>query len=242
MSETIDKIRESGVSVVVSTNKPNFAVNIFANYNNQSWVKKELIIILNNDSLNISEWERLAGNDDSVSIYQLPEHENLGTCLTFAINRAKYEFVAKFDDDDYYAPFYLSEAMQLLGKTNADIVGKRSLYMYMTEKKLLLLRHPSLENRWSKLVGGGTIVCKREVFQAVPFTNCKVGTMIRFVRDCCEKGFTVYSSSRFNYTYVRRDDNSHTWNPGKKYLFKTSKIVNITSDYRNIVKKMSEGV
>jgi len=234
MPEMTDKIRERGVSVVVSTNKPNFAANIFGNYQNQSWVKKELIIILNNDSLNISEWERLAGNDESVSVYQLPENENLGACLAFAINKAKYEFIAKFDDDDYYAPFYLSEAMQALGKTNADIVGKRSLYMYMTEKKQLFLRHPSRENRWSKLV------CKREIFQAVPFTNRKVGTMIQFVRDCCEKGFTVYSSSRFNYTYVRREDNSHTWNPGEKYFLKTSKIVTTTSDYRKIVSKNIE--
>lgn len=235
MPETKAKIEESGVSVVVSTNKPNFMENIFLNFNNQRWAKKELIIILNNDLMKLSEWKKHAENYDAISVYQLPEHKLLGACLSYAVNKAKYDYIAKFDDDDYYAPLYLSEAMRAFQKTNADMVGKRTYYMYMVDKELLMLRHPSLENRWCPLIAGGTVVAKRKVFQAVPFVDLQVGTVFQFVIDSRKKGFRIYSTSRFNYTYLRREGTDHTWNPGIKYFFKTSKKVAVTSDYHNYV-------
>lgn len=229
------KVEERGVSVIISTNKRDLMKNIFNNFNNQKWAKRELIIVLNNDLLNLNEWMKHAEGHQFISIYQLPEQNSLGACLNFAVKKAKYDYIAKFDDDDYYAPRYLTEAMQVFRHKNADLVGKRSYYMYMVKSQLLMLRHPSRENRWSPLIGGGTIIGKKKVFQAVPFVNQKVGTVFRFVRDCHNRGFRIYSSSRFNYTYLRREGKNHTWNPGIKYFLKTSKRVDIMADYRNYV-------
>lgn len=238
MPEIHAGIGERGVSVIVSTNKQGFMQNILCNFNRQRWANKELIIVLNNDLLNIEEWNKQVEDNDSISIYQLPESDSLGACLTFAVSKAKNDYIAKFDDDDYYAPCYLAEAMRVLRQTDADLVGKRSYYMYMIDSKLLMLRHPSREHRWSPRIGGGTIVGKKTVFQTVPFVNQKVGTAFRFVKDCHKKGFRIYSTSRFNYTYLRRDSKNHTWNPGIKYFLKTSKQVAVMSDYRNYVSQI----
>lgn len=229
------QIGEIGISVIISTNRPNSIENIFSNFNNQKWQTKELLIVLNNDLMNLSEWREQAEANESVSVYQLPESEFLGACLSLAVNKAKYDYIAKFDDDDYYSPYYLTEAMQVFKKTNADLIGKRSYYMYMIDKKLLMLRHPSKENRWCPLIGGGTIIAKKEVFQKVPLVNRQVGTAFQFVIDSRKKGFRIYSSSRFNYTYIRNTDTSHTWNPGQEYFFKTSKKIAVTDDYRSYV-------
>lgn len=236
MPET-DAMIPQGVSVIVSTNKQGFMQNIFFNFNSQKWVNKELIIVLNNDSMSLAEWVEQVEDNEAVSVYQLPESDSLGACLNFAVKKAKFDYIAKFDDDDYYAPYYLDEAMRVLRQTDADLVGKRSYYMYMIDSKLLMLRHPSREHRWSPRIGGGTIVGKKTVFQTIPFVSQKVGTAFSFVKDCHKNGYRVYSSSRYNYTYLRRDNKVHTWNPGMKYFLKTSKPISVISDYRNYVSK-----
>lgn len=40
-----------GITVITSTIRPGFMENVFENYNRQNYMKKELIIILNNNSI-----------------------------------------------------------------------------------------------------------------------------------------------------------------------------------------------
>ncbi|MGG1618877.1 hypothetical protein ACIFQM_03465 [Paenibacillus sp. NRS-1782] len=44
--------------------------------------------------------------------------------------------VAKFDDDDYYSPFYLKEQVKELKRTKSDIVGKHSCLVYLSASNL----------------------------------------------------------------------------------------------------------
>ncbi len=64
--------------------------------------------------------ETLLKVNDNVSIYQLPEEKTLGECLNFGIEMAQYDIVAKLDDDDYYSPYYLTEAMEVFTTTDAS--------------------------------------------------------------------------------------------------------------------------
>jgi len=65
----------------------------------------------------------------------------------------------------------------------------------------------------------------------VPLVKRQVGTAFQFVIDSRRKGFRIYSSSRYNYTYLR--SKNHTWNPDPNYFFKTSTEIAITADYRS---------
>lgn len=40
----------------------------------------------------------------NIHVYRAPQHHSLGACLNHAVKKAKYSYIAKFDDDDYYAP------------------------------------------------------------------------------------------------------------------------------------------
>lgn len=100
--------KAKGVSVITCTNKPIYMNNIFENYWNQTWSEKELIIILNKDDMDLAQWRRKANGDPNIFIYQLPENLSLGQCLNFAIDQTQCDFIAIFDDDDYYAPLYLN--------------------------------------------------------------------------------------------------------------------------------------
>ncbi|MEC0181337.1 glycosyltransferase [Paenibacillus peoriae] len=96
----------------------------------------------------MNEYIRAAKQYKNVRIYSLPARVSLGHCLNYRASLSKYKLIAKFDDDDYYTPGYLTDSVRTLLKTNTDIVGKRAHYMYLNEKKLLLLRYPAKANQY----------------------------------------------------------------------------------------------
>lgn len=91
----------------------------------------------------------------------MPEHVTLGACLNYAVSKTRYGIIAKFDDDDYYAPHYLSDSLKSLRRSNADIIGKRAHYMYLQGSKTLILRFPNDENRPVTQLPGATLMFKR---------------------------------------------------------------------------------
>lgn len=224
--------RKFGVSIITCTNKTKFMNNIFTNYRNQALKNKELIIILNNDKLRLREWKAKARKFQNVSVYQIPEKVSLGTCLNFGVKKAKYSYIAKFDDDDFYAPAYLLNSLLAIKRTNADIVGKKTHFMYMPDNQLLVIRNPFAENRFVRRIEGGTILAKRSVFDRVKFRDVSLGEDNRFYEDCRAKGFKIYGTNRFFYIYMRRNNKDHTWRTDKKFLLRHSIKVAITKNYR----------
>jgi len=63
--------KSDGISIITCTHLPFYMDNIFANYARQTYPIKELIIILNNRSLNISDWYRKADSFHNVRIVQI---------------------------------------------------------------------------------------------------------------------------------------------------------------------------
>ena len=119
------------VSLIACTIRTNMMNNIFENFSRQNWKEKELIIILNNDKMDIEKWKEKAADYENVTIYQLPQEKTLGNCLNFGIEKAKYDIVAKFDDDDYYSPYYLTEAMEIFKTDKCTVSWQRKiLYVF----------------------------------------------------------------------------------------------------------------
>jgi cellulose synthase/poly-beta-1,6-N-acetylglucosamine synthase-like glycosyltransferase len=229
------------VSIITCTNRPNFINNIFQNYRRQVGIEKELIIVLNNDHMNIDQYRERAKKHRNVFIYQLPEKTSLGRCLNFAIGKSKHPFVAKFDDDDYYAPNYLVNSLKTLHHVKADVVGKGSYFMYLEGKKLLMLRRPKQENKFVKYIGGATIVAKRKVFNKVRFSNRTLSEDMKFLQDCRAKGFKIFSTDKYNYTAVRRKNpNTHTWKATNNGLLRQGKVIAHTNNFRPFVTRFTK--
>lgn len=132
-----------GVSIVVCTNRPQFFDNILQNYSWQRYKSKELIIVLNHDSMNLALYQNRVRNLANVHVYQVPESISLGQSLNAGMTRARFSLIAKFDDDDYYSPYYLTEQVRELRRTKSDIVGKHSCLVYLGASKTLLVRSPA---------------------------------------------------------------------------------------------------
>jgi glycosyltransferase involved in cell wall biosynthesis len=235
-----DRLRgQNAVSILTCTKRPECMHALLNNYGRQKYTNKELIVIVNHHHLELNEYIKAAAPYENVRIYGLPDHVSLGSCLNYGVQLSKHSFIAKFDDDDYYAPDYLTESMRIIAKTNADIVGKRAHYMILKGKKLLLLRYPNKAQQYVPLVQGATLLVKRRVFNRVAFPDQSRGECVRFCADCAALGFKIYSGSPFNFIAVRRRNSfNHTWMVSDKDLLrKNAKVLFKVSDIKGFVRR-----
>jgi glycosyltransferase involved in cell wall biosynthesis len=231
------------VSLIACTIRTNMMNNIFENFSRQKWKEKELIIILNNDKMEIEKWKEKALGYENVTVYQLPQKQTLGNCLNFGIEKAKYDIVAKFDDDDYYSPYYLTEAMEIFNNTNAQLVGKGKSFMYFERQKLLTIRRLGTENKAGKSsLKGGTLIFKKEIYPKIKFpSRTGAGTDSAFVGMCIRRKIKIHTTSRYNYVYIRkRNSGFHTFKLSNKRLKQKSQIIGRVKNYKQYTTKVFE--
>ncbi|MDM5187520.1 glycosyltransferase family A protein [Bacillus sp. DX4.1] len=226
------------VSIITCTKREDYIDNVFENCQRQEWKEKELIIILNNDSMSIEKWKEKARFFPNTSIYQLSESISLGYCLNFGIEKSQHGHIAKFDDDDYYAPKYLTQAMDALKEKGASVVGKITTYLYFEDKGLLAVHMPNYENEYLPKninLKGATIVFKKDVFSKVQFADKNCDEDDIFTRDCRKHRIKVYVTDRSNFVYIRREDpGHHTWKQKYDEILKYCSDVRSTNDYKVI--------
>ncbi|WP_078429740.1 glycosyltransferase family protein [Alkalihalobacterium alkalinitrilicum] len=226
---------EEGVSVVTCTNRENFLETVFENFISQTVEKKELVIVLNSDDMAIEKWEEKAQeyNDHKITVLQLPEDKTLGECLNYGIDNSTYEYIAKFDDDDYYAPNYLQDALHAFTYSGADLVGKKTFLTYVESYGAIAVRTINNENKITDFVHGGTLVFTRKLYEDVRFEARNRGEDTAFLRTAREKGYKVYSANRFNFVYMRSANlEHHTWKIDETEFMKNCKIIAYTTDYK----------
>jgi spore maturation protein CgeB/polysaccharide pyruvyl transferase WcaK-like protein len=225
--------KRKGVSIITCTNKLIYMENILANYDRQQYQDKELIIVLNNDQLDLEEWKKEAGRHQNVTVYQIDEKEPLGVCLNYGIKKARFDYISKFDDDNYYGPAFLEDLMNAFEYTDAAIVGKHVGYMYFESGDILALTAEDKEHCYTRYVLGSAIIVKRGVFDRVPWpTDRRQGSDSEFLRQSVENGFKIYSADRFNYVCIRRSSPElHTWKIKDEEQLAKCQVVGYIKDY-----------
>lgn len=230
-----DSCNTEGVSIITITKREDFIDNIFENYQNQLWNKKELVIVLNNNYLNIDKWEQRAQEYSNVIIYKLKEEKTLGECLNFGIEKAGYEYISKFDDDDFYAPNFLNDLMYAFNYADADIVGKKTYYGFIEGKEILALRFPDNEHRFTNFLSSSAFIVKRKVFDKVKFLKFTIGVETTFLKECIKFGLKLYTADKYNYVRVRHNRSDHKWVISEEEFLKRCEIIIPTKNYKEYV-------
>lgn len=224
----------SGVSIITCTNQKNFFQNIIDNYDRQDIKNKELIIIINSDRINQSEWEEKIKSYKDIRIYKKDEKTSLGKCLNFGVSVAKYDYIAKFDDDDYYGPKYLSDTTKAFIMTGAGLVGKGATFVYFRKNSLLAIRTPNQEKRFVRFVNGSTFVFKKKIFNRVKFSDISIAEDVQFCHDCISKGIKIYSTNKYHHVYIRYPSkDSHTWKiSDEDFINRYCKVIGKVENYK----------
>ncbi|MEH7417777.1 glycosyltransferase [Neobacillus drentensis] len=222
------------VSIITCTIRDDCMDNVFKNYEQQTWEDKELIVILNKDTMDIDRWIEKARNYPNVQVFQLHEKAALGDCLNFGVLNSSYEIIAKFDDDDYYGPDYITNAMVVFEDANVSIIGKNSLYIYFKNKRALI-HVPGTENAMSDTVAGATLIFRKSVFYYVRFEKVNRAEDYFFIEQSKKAGFNVFSTDCYDFAVIRQDSEKHTWKITDDDLMAWGELVGYMDDFQSIV-------
>lgn len=204
-------MKEIGISIITPTRKKDCMDQLINNYHRQKYENKELIIVINNDEMNEKMFEKYMNEDKSIQVYQLPARLHLAECLNLAITKAQFDYIARFDDDDYYGEEYLKEINYNFQTKTCDIINKGSFYTYFKEIKTLLKRGIGKENRYGSEGGGATTCFRKEIFNHIKYVNIDRCDSI-LMKACREQGYVLYSTTPYNFMAVRSIDTTiHTY-------------------------------
>ncbi|MCF6409164.1 glycosyltransferase family 2 protein [Pseudalkalibacillus salsuginis] len=237
--------------MLACTNKEYSLPMILENYYRQTWKEKELIIILNKDSLSLEDWKLKVADDPEIKVLQLKENTSLGECLNRGVEEAAYDYISKFDDDDFYTGDYLAHSMETLRKSKAKVVGKTTIYMYFEDDRTLYAFNPykfarqedqETENRYDpKVMMGGTLLFEKSVNRLAPFQPCNTGEDAKFCEGCIEKGIPIFSGTKDHYVYIRNSLEAHTWKIKNQKLKRFCTPIIKTDDFRSYLENLKAG-
>lgn len=205
-------VTNTDVSIITCTNVLNSLENILSNFNRQDFSRKELIIIINNNGIDLENWIDKTKSYENIRIYKLDENISLGKCLNYGVEKSNHGIIAKFDDDDYYGPKYLSDTIKHFHSTKAKLIGKGATFVYLVNGKLLTIRDPHQENKYTNFVNGSTLTFRKEIFNRVKFKDMNAGEDLQFCKDCVRNNILIYSCNKYHHVYIRYPLKSkHTW-------------------------------
>ncbi len=170
-----------------------------------------------------------------ITVMPFPASLTLGECLNHVIEAGTGALIAKIDDDDFYGPAYLEDAVHAFDYSRSDIVGKATQFTYLAETDETVVRRVGQEER---LMGGtptgASMLATRRLWNEVRFPHRPRFVDSVFVRGARALGATVYATSRWEFCYVRHEA-GHTWAASPASLLASSEPAFPGFDARRVV-------
>ena len=145
--------------------------NILDNYLYQEYQLKELIILIDSNSINIEKWNEKLAEYNSIKLFNLPINQTLGKSLNYGVAKSRYNYISIFHENHYYGPNYLIDSINTFQFSNAQIVGKSTFYEYFESPKRLILNYPNSENKYVNNLPFYSLTIKKDLFDKVQFQD-----------------------------------------------------------------------
>ena len=205
---------DQSISAVVPTMRPDMLDNVLDFVARQSHPAVELVLVTHGFEVDEVDVKRRAAERglDAPVVRAADADLTLGACMNLGVEAASGRYVAKMDDDNHYAEHYLKDLVRAFEYTDAVVVGKWAHYAHLTSSDAVLLRFPDHENRYVRLVQGGTILVPTEAARELRFEDVPRRVDTTFLEKVKRSGGRVYASDRFNFVSVRAaTTDGHTW-------------------------------
>ena len=116
------------VSVITPTrNRDRFLKNALTYFRSQDYTNIEWLIL--DDSPQAAEC-RGDLSDENIFYQHIDRKISIGEKRNILIEKARGEIIIQFDDDDYYAPNYVSSMVSALTDLGADLINLRGWFLY----------------------------------------------------------------------------------------------------------------
>jgi hypothetical protein len=206
--------RRRQVSVVVPTMRPGNVASVLRSLGAQVHRDLELVLVTHGFELDPAELAA-QGRDaglERVSVVHAERGLTLGGCMNLGVDAASGDYLAKVDDDNHYAPHYLSDLVRAFDYSEAQVVGKWAHFVHLSATGTNLLRFADAEHRYVDQVQGGTLLMPVDVARGLRFEDLPRRVDTTFLDNVRTAGGKVYSADRFNFVSVRAaSTRGHTW-------------------------------
>lgn len=205
------------VSVVMSTMRPHLVGAALAQMERQRGVEAEVLLGLHGVPFEQVR-EHVGACSLPVKWVEAAASVPFGEVLNQAASLASGDYVAKWDDDDWYGPDYLSDLVMALTYAEADIVGTTAEFLYLEPLKATIRRttfasgasYPS--EVYSHHVAGGTILVPRERFHELGgFPALPRAVDQEFLKAAEQAGARTYRTHGLGFVVRRGPSAGHTW-------------------------------
>lgn len=214
-------------SIIICSKRPNFLKHAAEQVRHQTYCDREIIFVKHSEEYNDDAVAEAFVGEGKLTILEIGREQVLADGLNLAMAKAEGDVFAKFDDDDYYGPNYLFDAMLAFEYApEAGLVGKQAFFAYVEGVDKTVHRFPGKSYRFTNRVHGGTFVWDRRKTEGASFTRVVQGTDTLFLKTLAEQGVAVFSTDSFNFIHVRYADLAkHTWKiEDQEFLSKTSTV------------------
>jgi len=205
-----------GVSVVVSTNRPEMLDRVVANMALQDYPSLELVLALHGDGFPAAD--PAAPDGLALTVLRFPTDAVFGHVLGAASASVSGEWVAKMDDDDWYGAEHVADLVLAAGYSGADLVGKGSEFVYLEDADVTIRRGLGAGEAPSRTLSGGTLLVRSSVLRDVDgWRGVSRGVDVALINDVASAGGTVWRTHPFGYL-LRRTTGRHTWSVDERYF------------------------
>lgn len=190
--------------VLVTRDRHVFCRQALTYYASQDYSNKEIVVVDDGTS----PVEDLCAGVPNLTYIRLTDRTPTGTKLNLGIEAARGDILQKLDDDDFYAPGFLTSAvgrLQRARRRDALVVWCCFLVLIARERTLYFSGHG-----WK---AGGTLCFRRGLWEAHRFRDLYASSDSWFIRDA--KPFIARVCAAEQYLVVRHGAN--TWHDIQGY-------------------------
>lgn len=224
------------VACVLVSMRPWLVPAAIERYRRDRYPAKELIVVIHDPDADMRALRGLVHPGERIRMFQMGRERSLGTCLNFALDQTDAPYWAKFDDDDFYGPEYLSDMLLYRRIVDFSVLGKAAAFIYLEGHDELLLNEPRVGRANTVYpssgakpghVAGGSLVGRRDVVETVPFSERRRGgSDSDFLVRLHEAGHDLVAADPFNFAYFRSTKAGfHTWNTTETELRRNTRAV-----------------
>lgn len=208
------------VSAVMPTcDRADFALQAVRYFLRQDYPNKELVILDDGaDDLGHRLTEMGLGEEQRIRYVRGGRGLRLGTKRNRAVELARGEIIAHWDDDDWYASSRLTAQVAPLLSGEADITGLDAGTIFeLGPWRFWRCSAPLHRKLFVEDVHGGTLVYRREVWQKLAhYPDRPVAEDALFLRQAVARGARLRRvANDGRYMYVRHGSNTWAFAPGR---------------------------
>ena len=207
------------VSVVLCTNRlPNLDF-IVPQIMNQIYPNFEIIFVNHgSDAKKFSEKIQILMENKPSATYRIFNAEKtltFGESLSLGARASSGDFVAKFDDDDFYSAYHLLDIVRPTLANDFAIVGKSLNYVYIEPLDTTFIKKSTTSTgsseHLSDWVAGGTMLINKDFGDKVSWFSAVEHGVDRDIQDkALSLKLPIYRTHGAGYVYSRTNNN-HTW-------------------------------